>query len=156
VKALVVYYSRTETTAELARAIAEAIGADAEALADTVARGGRRGFLRSLRDAIGRRGTTIEPLRSDLAAYDLVVVGTPDWGGAVSAPVRTFLEENRGRLPQVAFFLTDGTADHEKVFREMATIAGRDPVASLGVPHDDVQAGGYVDRVAAFAASLRR
>jgi flavodoxin len=154
VKALVVYYSRTETTAELAKAIAEAIGADLEVLNDTVSRAGTGGFLRSLRDAIGRRGTTIEPLRADLAAYDLVVVGTPDWGGAVSAPVRTFLRENRERLSRVAFFLTDGAADHEKVFRDMAELAGREPVASLGVPHDDVQAGGYADRVAAFVASL--
>ena len=154
-KALVVYYSRTETTAELAGAIAEALDAQIEPLVDTVSRRGGRGFLRSLRDAAGRRGTTIEPLHVDPSAYDLVVVGTPDWGGAVAAPVRTFLEENRARLVRVAFFLTDGTTDHEKVFRDMALLAGRDPVASLGVPHDDVREGRYADRVAAFAASLR-
>jgi hypothetical protein len=154
VRALVVYYSRTETTAELAKAIAEAIGAELEPLVDTVSRSGGRGFLRSLRDAAGRRSTTIEPLRADPGAYDLVVVGTPDWGGAVAAPVRTFLQEQRERLPRIAFFLTDGAADHEKVFRDMAELAGREPVASLGVPHDDVVAGGYAGRVAAFAASL--
>jgi flavodoxin len=154
VKTLVVYYSRTETTAELARAIAEATGAELEPLVDTVSRAGGRGFLRSLRDALSRRPTTIEPLHVDPAAYDLVVVGTPDWGGSVSAPVRTFLADNRGRLPTVAFFLTDGSADHEKVFREMAELAGCEPVARLGLPHDDVKRGEYADRVAAFTASL--
>ena len=37
----------------------------------------------------------------------------------------------------------------------MASLAGQEPAASLGVPHDDVRAGRYADRVAAFAASLR-
>jgi menaquinone-dependent protoporphyrinogen IX oxidase len=155
VKALVVYYSRTETTAELARAIAEALDAELEPLVDTVSRSGARGMLRSLRDAARRRASTIEPLHVDPGAFDLVVVGTPDWGGAAAAPVRAFLEQNRTRLARVAFFLTDGTADHEKVFRDMAALAGRDPVASLGLPHDEVQEGRYVERVAAFAASLR-
>jgi flavodoxin len=155
VQALVVYYSRTDTTAELARAIAEALGAELEALVDTVSRTGSRGFLRSLRDALGRRRSAIEPLRVDPGAYDLVIVGTPDWGGAAAAPVRTFLEQNRTRLSRVAFFLTDGTADHEKVFRDMGVLAGRDPVASLGLPHDEVREGRYAEQVAAFAALLR-
>ena len=154
-KALVVYYSRTETTAELARAVAEAIGTELDPLVDTVSRQGGRGFLRSLRDAARRRTTTIEPLRADPGAFDLVLVGTPDWGGAVAAPVRAFLEEYRARLPRLAFFLTDGAADHEKVFRDMAVLSGREPVASLGIPHDEVLQGRYADRVEAFAASLR-
>jgi menaquinone-dependent protoporphyrinogen IX oxidase len=155
VKALVVYYSRTETTAELARAIARALGAELEPLVDTVSRGGGRGFVRSLRDAARRRATAIEPLHVDPGAYDLVVVGTPDWGGAAAAPVRTFLEENAACLSQIAFFLTDGVADHEKVFHDMALLAGRDPVAFLGLPHDEVREGRYAEQVAAFAAALR-
>ena len=154
-RSLVVYYSRTETTATLARAVAEALGADVEELVDTVPRAGGRGFLRSLRDAAGRRSTTIEPVRADLAAYDLVVVGTPDWGGAVAAPVRAFLGEHGRRLQRVAFFLTDGESDHDKVFRDMAGLAGKQPAATLGVPHADVERGDYPERVEAFAASLR-
>ena len=154
-KTLVVYYSRTETTEELAKAIAEATGAELEPLVDTVSRAGGRGFLRSLRDAARRRSTTIEPLRVDPSRYDLVVVGTPDWGGSVSAPVRAFFAECRRSLPAVAFFLTDGGADHEKVFADMAELAGREPLATLGLPHDEVEQGEYADRVADFATSLR-
>jgi menaquinone-dependent protoporphyrinogen IX oxidase len=154
-RSLIVFYSRTETTAMLAHAVAEALGADVEGLVDTVARAGGRGFLRSLRDAAGRRSTIIEPVRADLTAYDLVVVGAPDWGGAVAAPARAFLAEHGSSLPRVAFFLTDGESDHEKVFRDMADLAGQEPVATLGVPHDDVERGEYSERVEAFAASLR-
>ncbi|HXV56772.1 MAG TPA: flavodoxin [Gaiellaceae bacterium] len=152
---LLVYYSRSGTTATLARAIAEATGADVEELVDTVRRSGALGFVRSVRDAAARRPSAIEPLTRDPAVYDLVVVGGPDWGGAASGPVRTFLQSRRGRLPRVAFFLTDGTSDHEKVFRDMAELAGTDPVATLGVPHDEVRPGGYEERVEAFARALR-
>jgi hypothetical protein len=82
-----------------------------------------------------------------------VVVGTPTWGKSVAAPVRTFLAEQRGRLPQVAFFLTDGSAQHEGVFRDMATLAGPEPMACLGLPHDTVRRGRYADQLAAVARS---
>lgn len=151
---LVIYYSRTGTTEKVAQAIAQATGADVESLADTQDRSGFWGFLISLRDGIGRRGTTLEPLGVDPTEYELVVIGTPDWARSVSAPTRTFLETYRGRLRQVAFFLTDGKRDHEDIFREMASLAGRDPVATLGIPHDDVVAGRYGAQVEAFVASL--
>ena len=151
---LVIYYSRTGTTVKVAEAIAQATGADIERLVDTVDRAGAWGFLRSLRDAIGHRGTTLQPLGIDPTEYELVVIGTPDWGRSVSAPTRTFLETYRGRLRQVAFFLTDGKSDHAGIFREMASLAGKEPVASLGIPHDDVVKGDYAPQVQAFVESL--
>jgi len=151
---LVVYYSRSGTTETVARAIAEATGAGVEPLVDTVNRGRALGFVRSVRDAASRRQTTLQPLSVDPADYDLVVVGTPDWGKSVSAPVRTFLAIHAGRLRQVAFFLTDGEAEHARVFREMASLVGREPVAQLGIPHDEVDRGAYREQLAAFLESL--
>ena len=142
---LVVYYSRTGNTARVAEAVAKRTGADVEALVDTVERRGAGGFVRAMKSAFARDTTTLAPLSVDPAAYDLVLVGTPDWGGGMSAPTRTFLQQQRGRLASVGFFLTDGEADHAKVLAEMATTVGRRPVAVLGVPDDDVKA----DRCAA-------
>jgi hypothetical protein len=73
----------------------------------------------------------------------------------MAAPVRTFLEENRAALPQVAFFLTDGTADHSAVFAEMSALARRTPLATLGIPRTDVDAGHYHPRVVRFADDLK-
>lgn len=151
---LIVYYSRTGTTATLAEAIAQATGADVERLTDTVDRSGGLGFARSLYDAIFRRTATLKPIEVDPTGYALVLVGTPDWGISVAAPVRTFLETYKGRLPEVAFFLTDGTKDHDSVFKEMARLAGRQPVATLGVPHEEVLAGRHLGQVAAFVKAL--
>lgn len=151
---LVLYYSRTGTTARLGDEIAKRTGADVEKLVDTKDRAGFGGFMRSLFDAIRKNGTTLKPLTLDPAAYDLVVIGTPDWGQSMSAPVRTFLASYRGRLRNVAFFLTDGTSDHAKIFAEMAEAADRKPVAVLGIPHIDVVEGRFVERATVFSDAL--
>jgi hypothetical protein len=151
---LVIYYSRTGTTATLANAIAAATGADIVPIEDTVERAGAMGFLRSMRDAFGTRRTIIRPLPVDPADYELVLVGTPVWGNAAAAPVRAFFEDHRARLPAVAFFITDGLSSHETVFRDMATLAGREPVARLGLAYDDVVRGRHAGAVAAFVRAL--
>lgn len=90
----------------------------------------------------------------DPTGYELVVIGTPDWGKSVAAPMRTFLADHRGKLRQVAFFLTDGTADHAAVFRDMGLLVGAEPVAALGLPHADVGDDRYAEQLAAFVRAL--
>jgi flavodoxin len=153
---LVIYYSRTGTTAKLAQAIARATGADTERITDTVDRDGFFGFMRSLLDAIRKSGSTLNPVGVDPAAYELVIIGTPDWGQSVAAPTRTFLVSQQGRLKKVAFFLTDGTSDHAKVFAEMAQMVAASPVATLGIPHADVVNDQFQSRVDAFVKQLPR
>ncbi len=153
-KILVLYYSRTGTTAKLGQAIAKATGADVEALIDTKDRQGAIGFVRSIIDAGRRSTTTLKPLRVDPAQYELVVLGTPDWGKSISSPMRTFLAAYKGKLKQVAFFLTDGTSDHAGIFKEMAELSGREPVATLGVPHDDVWNDRYAEPLKQFLSAL--
>ena len=154
-RALIVYYSRTGTTAKLADAIAKATHADVEVLIDTINRAGLLGFLRSLLDTVRRADGRLMPLHLDPSKYELVIIGTPDWGADVSAPVRSFLELFRGRLPQVAFFLTDGTSEHDAVFKNMAQLLGKEPIATLGVSHEVVKAGGYEVDLARFVNALQ-
>ena len=153
-KILVLYYSRTGTTAKLGQAIAQATGADVEALLDTKDRQGAWGFVRSIIDAGRRSTTTLKPLKVDPAQYELVILGTPDWGRSISSPMRTFLAAYKGKLKQVAFFLTDGTSDHTGIFKEMAELSGREPVATLGVPHDDVWKDRCAEPLKKFLAAL--
>lgn len=87
-------------------------------------------------------------------AYELVVVGTPNWGSSTSAPVRTFLKDYQGRLPQVAFFLTEGGKGHDAVFKDMAALVGHEPIARLWVTHDDVLASKYGPSLREFLDAL--
>lgn len=153
-RTLVVYYSRTGTTAALGDAIARRLAAhgsvDVEALFDVVDRRGPFGFVRSIVDTIRRQRPALATLAHDAARYDLVVLGTPVWGSTVSAPMRTFLAAHAGRLPRVAFFLTDGLTSHEMVFHDMTELVGTEPLATLGLDHDAVDRGVYDTAVATF------
>lgn len=85
-RTLVVCHSRTGTTEALARAAAEALGADFR---------------------------TIEPLEPDASGYDLVVA-SPVWWGGLSTPVSTYLADEaraghlKGKL--VATLHTSGSS----------------------------------------------
>jgi multimeric flavodoxin WrbA len=109
------------------------------------------GYMRAGRDAMRKRLTEIADIRSNLADYDLVVVGTPIWGWTVTPAVRTFLAQNCNWIQKIAFFCTMGGSGDEKAFNEMAKISEKDPVATLTVLTKEVNAGGYAEKITAFA-----
>lgn len=154
-KVLVVYYSRTGTTRSLASALAKMLGADLEEICDCSDREGPGGYLRSLFDAIRKRDVEIVPAGLDVSAYDLVVVGSPVWAGSVSAPVRSYLIENRARLPRVAFICCFGGQGADKALREMQQIAGKPAVAECKVTASEVHRGPHTT-LAAFVSGLKR
>jgi len=130
---LVVYYSRTGTTRLFALAIAKMLSADLEAICDCGNRKGVAGYLRSLADTIRKRPVEIVPAGRDVTAYNLVVIGTPVWASSVSAPVRSYLVENRARLLQVAFFCSFGGRGADKAMRQMRELVGRPAIAECKV-----------------------
>jgi flavodoxin len=154
-KILVVYYSRTGTTRSLASGLAKTLGADLEEICDCSNREGLGGYLRSLVDAFHKRQVEIVPAGLDVSAYDLVVIGSPVWAGSVSAPVRSYLMENRARLPEVAFFCSFGRRGADKALREMQQIAGKPAVAECKVTASEVLHGVHA-ALAVFVSDLKR
>ena len=152
--ALVVYFSRTGTTRKVAETIARSLGADLEAIHESKDRLGLRGYLRSAFDATLSRWVPIDAIGRDPTRYDLVVVGTPVWGWSLSAPVRAFLSNHAGRLPKVAFFVTEGGGGDRRVFGQMAQVVGADPVATLALVQRDVERGAATRAIQSFVASL--
>lgn len=130
-KALVVYYSRTGKTKNIAESIAKKLGADIEEIVDTTPRKGFFGFLFGSRDAMFKKGTSIEPLKSKPEDYDVVVVGTPIWAGTMAPAVRTYL--NISKIKKAAFFCTCGGRGIEKTFANMhEIIVDAKVIAGLG------------------------
>lgn len=140
-RVLVAYYSRSGHTRRIARAIAAALDADLEALHDPADRAGVLGFLRSGAEALAGVLVPLARPRHDPATYDAVVVATPVWALSVSSPVRTYLWLERERLPPVAFVATMGGWGADRAFSQMASIAGRAPVATLAVTEREVAGG---------------
>jgi len=153
-KVLVVYFSRSGHTAEVARAIANTFDAAIEAIDDPTPRAGIIGYLRSGYEAGRRRLPHVGDPKHDLRAYDLVVVGTPVWNANVSSPVRAFLVHNRKELPRVAFFCTCGGRGAQRAFREMSAACGKSPTDVLALRGVDLSRD-WSAKVDRFASDLR-
>lgn len=148
-RVLIVFFSRTGTTRMLASTLASMLSADVEEICDYTERRGASGYLRCVMDSWRKRPAEIVPAGLDPSQYDLVVVGTPIWAGAVSSPVRAYLLQNRTKFRHIGFFCSLGGLGAEAAFDEMRALAGKAPVAQCKVRAAHVQRG-------VAAASLER
>ena len=107
-KVLVVYYSRSGNTGEIAGQIRELTGGavvrletvqpypdEYQATTEQARRELDSGFRPALK-------TTV----ADLDAYDVVLIGSPNWWGTVATPVMTFLDDHDLSGKAVAVFIT--------------------------------------------------
>jgi len=138
-KALVVYYSRSGNTRDVAQSIAQEMSCDLEEIHDTQKRSGIIGWIKSGYQANRGKLTTLKPLEKDPSEYDLVIIGTPIWAGYPSVPVKTYLIENKDKFKNVAFFATYGGSGFPKTVKTMTEIVGKDPVQTLGIKVDEIK-----------------
>jgi flavodoxin len=155
-KVLVIFYSRTGHTRKVAQAISDALACDIEEIIDTKWRSGPIGFIRSGREAMKKSLTTLKDIQSDLSQYDMVIIGTPVWGGNISTPVRTFIHENKDQLKKVAFFSTQGGEDAGNIFVEMEEMCGNPPVSVLSIQSKKVDKPAYTGLVQGFVNGLTK
>ncbi|MBR3222239.1 MAG: NAD(P)H-dependent oxidoreductase [Kiritimatiellae bacterium] len=75
-------------------------------------------------------GKTLRPIKPveglDLAKYDVVFVGTPNWWGTMAPPVRTWVTQSKEALKgkTVCLFQTHGGGGMQRVGKEFAEIFG--------------------------------
>ena len=75
-------------------------------------------------------GKTLRPIKPieglDLAKYDLVFVGTPNWWGTMAPPVRTWVTNSKDALKgkTVCIFQTHGGGGMQRVGKEFAEVIG--------------------------------
>ncbi len=140
-KKLVVFYSRSGITKNVALQVAALIGAEVEQLHDMNKRSGIIGFLTGGRDAMQKKLTRIKPIKKEPHKYDLVVVGTPVWASNMAPAVRTFLHENI-LTKDVAFFCTAGGASVDNTLIEMRKAVPKGKVrAEMGISGKDIKIG---------------
>lgn len=144
-KILVVYFSRTGRTREVAEAIARATGAELEELREARSRSGLWGWLRSGYEGTYRRSAQPLPLSRDPQRYDVVFVGSPTWNRALSSSVRGFLQVHGASLPNVALFATCAERGADAVLDEMAGLLASAPLARLAMLEADVRRGPAVE-----------
>lgn len=155
-RTLVVYYSRTGNTQDVARAIRDELGCEIERISDRERRRGVLGYLRSGLQAALRRPVELRPMSTNPRDYDLVIVGTPIWNASVSAPVRAYLKANRDSIPRVAFFCTyGGSPGSARALRQMGELCRKSPIATLALTEDEVHSADVLAVVRSFTAALK-
>ncbi len=151
---LIVYYSRTGVTAKVATALAQACGADLEQIQDLRPRDGATGFLRSAWQAVRKVPADIAPPQRRPANYPFVLLGTPVWAGQMSAPMRSYIMQQREHFRRVGFFCTMGGSGGQNVLTAMAEMCNKLPVASMCLRQDDVLSGRHAQALADFTSEL--
>lgn len=151
---LVVYYSRSGHTRQIAQEVSKELKCDIEEIQDTVNWSGPIGWLNAGRQASSRALTKLQPIKNDPSKYDLVIIGTPVWAGTMSTPVRTYITENKEKLKKVAFVITEGGRGEEATFKEMEELCGKKAAATVFVKVGEIKKGEYSDKVKKFAQEL--
>ena len=81
-------------------------------------------------------GKQLRPIQKieglDLAQYDVIFVGTPNWWGTMAPPVRTFVTQNAAALKgkTVCLFQTNGGGGMQRCGKEFAEIVPDSKVLS--------------------------
>ena len=135
-----VYYSRTGRTEKAMTEIAQALNAELVKIEDGQDRSKLRGYLRSGLEAMSKKLCPIEPVQTErpLNEYRLVIIGTPAWAGRCASPVKSFLVQNAGKLPQVSCVVTRSGADRcDDVLAHMATVLKRMRLTDASLRPDD-------------------
>jgi len=155
-KILVIYYSKTGHTERVANDLATALGADVEKLIDKENRKGFFAWFGSGKDAMKKNLTGIEPQQHDPANYRLVIIGTPVWAGDMTPAVRTWLEGNKSKLQNVAYFCTAGGTKIEKLLPSFEAVTGKKPVAYVGFVHKELKdRKKYEEKLTAFEGQVK-
>jgi hypothetical protein len=154
-KTLVVYYSRTGYTRDLAGEIVSTLRADVDQLDDRRDRCGVLGYLRCAREALKKQTVELLPPVYDPSNYDVVVLGTPVWAGNICSPLRSYVAAHAAQMKQIAFFCTQGGSGAEKVFRDLAQLCGKEPLATLAVSDRELIGRAYAKKLENFTTAIR-
>lgn len=155
-KCLVVYFSRTGHTEQVAKALAERLGADIEKIGEDRSRRGFLGYWRSGREAMRGILPKIEAAKHDPAGYDLVVIGSPVWASHPSSPVSAWLSLYKEKLGKIACFVTLGGSGAEKTLQRMADTAGRPAITSYSATEGQLKSGKWKEDFERFAQEVAR
>lgn len=153
---LVVYYSRTGHTDQLARQIATRMHADLERIEDRHGRNGPVGYLRSAMEAVLGLQAPVMRGSHRPGNYDLVILGTPVWFWGVASPVRTWVARHRASLSMVAVFCTYGGSGSTRALDDLEGLCGRTAMARLALTERAVAQCQKYPAFRHFIQALRR
>jgi len=151
---LLVYYSRTGTTKKVAEKISSILKCENLEIIAERDRKGIAGYIISGKEAIAKKITAIKKIEKNLSDFELIIIGTPIWGGNISSPIRTVLEEYKNKFKKIAFFATQGGNGAERAFSEMEKITGLKPLSTMTLTTKEVINDIIEDKIKNFINNL--
>ena len=153
-RTLVVFYSYTGTSRELARLLAAQQGWALGEIVELQRRAGAQGTWRCLLDSLLRRRPAIRYQGPDPAGQDMVVLVSPIWAYRLAGPMRSFVAQQAVALGRVAVVSVMGSAGALNAVNEIAGLLGRAPVGSAAFTSREVLDGSYAARLQQFGDTL--
>jgi flavodoxin len=135
-KALVLYFSVTNTTKQVAEYIQQKTSADIEAiqLKEPYSTVYDEIIKRSGEERAGNVLPELLPLKANLADYDVIFLGYPLWFGTYAQPVKTLLANVDFKGKKVVPFCTSGSSGIKQSLGDLQkAIPGAQIPASVGV-----------------------
>jgi len=155
-KILVTYYSRSGNTRKVAKKIASTLKCDIEEIHSKKDFSGPVGLLRLGYYALMKKSAVLKPCENDPRDYDLVIIGTPIWGGRPSLPIITYLRENKEKFKKVAFFCTYSGSGFENTIKIMKQITEKEPAATLDVTGSEIKDKTYHKKIESFINDFKK
>lgn len=120
-KMLVLYYSQTGNTKAVAEEIANKLGADIEeiTMVDPYDPDFQATIDRCMKEREQEILPTINPVKADLANYDVIFLGYPVWFGTYAPPVITFLKDADLSGKKIVPFCTFGSGGLESSVKDL-------------------------------------
>ncbi len=155
-KALVVFYSKTGLTKEVAVHISEELNCDIEEIFDVKSRKGILGYIRSVIESAFKKMPEIKKTEINPEEYDVVIMGTPVWAENMASPVRTYLFNNNEKMDKVAFFCTMLGSGNKRAFLEMERVSESEPLACLALTSKEIKQEKHIKKVKEFINKIKK
>lgn len=156
VKILVVFFSKTGNTKQVAESISKSFNCDIEEIKEKESRKGIFKNIIEIKDAILGNKTTICKTEKDPSKYDVVIIGTPVWASHITPAIRTYISENKDKIKCTAFFNTHGAEKPReiKAFKDVESITGKRTKALMDISKAEIKNGDYKKKIEIFRADL--
>ena len=150
-KTLVVFYSRTGNTRKVAEEISKILDADICEIYSNSNYKGILGYIKAGYQAIKMKKPLIK-FDKNPDDYDLIIIGTPNWGSKMASPVRTFVYGRE--FKNVAYFCCQGGSGGEKILNEFEDLCGKS-VARLIINDRELKDECYKTKIKEFCEKLK-
>lgn len=123
-KILVVYYTHSQNTAKLAKIIAEVTNADlVEIIPQNAYPENYNAVVKLAKQEISQNFRPKIKTNADVAKYDTIFVGTPNWWSTMAPPIATFLEAHDFAGKTVVPFATHGGGGFGHIQHDIKNLA---------------------------------